>query len=126
MPFVIFLAIVAPEYGYVSSVVDGDTIRVETWRKHEIVRYIGMDTPERGQPGGLAAAKRNRELVLGRIVRMERDVRQRDPFGRLLRYVYVDGIMVNAQLITDGHAIPKRYEPDTTNAEYFESLKEVN
>lgn len=96
--------------GTVVRVVDGDTVQVRIGDHVERVRYIGMDTPEvhhprRGEePGGREATAVNRDLVLGRAVRLELDVRTRDRYGRLLAYVWVGDVMVNAELVRRGYA----------------------
>jgi len=80
------------------------------------VRYIGIDTPEihpRLEHYGAEAAARNRDLVEGRVVRLESDQTDRDRYGRLLRYVYVDGLLVNAELVRLGYARAVAYPPDT-------------
>ncbi len=66
------------------------------------VRYIGVDTPEihhpmKGvEPYGLEAAEANRKLADGKTVSLKFDVEQRDRYGRLLAYVYLeDGTFVN-------------------------------
>lgn len=71
------------------------------------------------EPFGEEAAAFNRELVEGRQVQLEFDVRTRDRFGRLLAYVYVDGVMVNAQLLRAGLAEPRLLAP---NVKYAASL----
>ncbi len=71
------------------------------------VRYIGMDTPEstsQVECYGAEATARNRQLVEGMIVELEKDVSETDQFGRLLRYVYVNGVMVNELLVLEGYA----------------------
>jgi len=97
----------------VSRVIDGDTIEVEGgWR----VRYIGIDTPEihpQIERYGAEAAAKNRDLVEGRVVRLESDQTDRDRYDRLLRYVYVDGLFVNAELVRLGYAHAVAYPPDT-------------
>lgn len=91
--------------GTVVKVVDGDTIHVRIGARIEKVRYIGMNAPElhhptKGeQPGGPEAAEANRKLVAGQAVRLELDVQDRDKYGRLLAYVYVGDVMVNAELV---------------------------
>ncbi|MBI2200301.1 MAG: thermonuclease family protein, partial [Candidatus Rokubacteria bacterium] len=91
----------------VVRIVDGDTIVVCCIAgREERVRYIGMDTPEtkhptRGEePGGREATEINRKLVEGKTARLELDVQERDRYGRVLAYVWVerDGeqVMVNA------------------------------
>ncbi len=77
---------------YVARVIDGDTIELPNG---QYVRYIGMDTPETVDPRepaqcfGEEAAQRNRELVEGKDIRLEKDVEDKDTYGRLLRYVFV-------------------------------------
>lgn len=111
------------ETARVIHIVDGDTITVELDNRLETVRYIGIDTPERNTPGFRAASEANRALVEGKTVRLVRDVSDRDPFGRLLRYVYLpDGVMVNARLIAQGWAMPVEYRPDLAYAEEFRRL----
>ena len=65
----------------------------------------------------------NRELVEGKRVRLERDVSDTDRYGRLLRYVYIDDISVNAELVKRGLAHAKAYPPDTKYQEYLEKLE---
>jgi micrococcal nuclease len=69
-------------------VIDGDTIEVDqTLDGPATVRYIGVDTPETvalGQPVGcfgLEASARNKELVEGKTVFLEKDVSETDRFG---------------------------------------------
>jgi micrococcal nuclease len=96
--------------GVVLRVVDGDTIHVQLDGRVEKVRYIGVNTPEvhhptRGEePGGQDAVTVNQALVGGRDVRLEIDVRERDRYARLLAYVWVGDLMINAELIRLGYA----------------------
>lgn len=99
----------------VVEVIDGDTIVLENGEK---VRYIGIDTSElnteRGDPEcfALEAKKANERLVLGKKVKLEKDVSERDKYGRLLRYVYVDDIFVNEYLVKQGYARAVSFPPD--------------
>ena len=107
----------------VIRVIDGDTIVVAGERR---VRYIGVDTPEVAgtrERYGPEATAFNRELVEGRRVRLEKEVSETDRFGRLLRYVYVDGILVNAELVREGYAEAIAYRPDDRYAGCFASLE---
>ncbi len=113
----------------VIRVIDGDTIVLENGKT---VRYIGIDAPElnlkKGKPEcyGLEAKKKNEELVLGKKVRLEKDVSETDKYGRLLRYVYVDDIFVNEFLVREGYATILTYPPDVKYADLFlESQKEA-
>ncbi len=93
------------------------------------MRYIGIDTPETVDPRrpvecfGREASERNAQLVEGRSVGLERDVSETDQFGRLLRYVWVDGKMVNALLVEEGYATATVFPPDVRYAELFAALE---
>jgi len=104
----------------VTRVIDGDTIEIQGGDR---VRYIGMDTPEQGEPFYLEATAKNRELVEGKEVRLVKDVSEKDRYGRLLRYIYVGDLFVNAELVRLGYARADRYPPDTKYAELFSRLE---
>jgi micrococcal nuclease len=113
----------------VLRIVDGDTIDVRLNGRIEKVRYIGMDTPEthhpiKGeQPGGREAIAVNRRLVEGETVRLELDVQERDRYGRLLAYVYVGDLMVNAELVRLGYALVMTIPPNVKYASLFLKLQ---
>lgn len=112
-----------PETARVTQVIDGDTIIIEGGYR---VRYIGIDTPEihpELEAYGTEALEANRELVEGKEVRLERDVSETDRYGRLLRYVYMDDVFVNAELVRQGLAEAKAYPPDVKYQEYLEGLE---
>lgn len=108
----------------VVRVIDGDTIEIAGGYH---VRYIGIDTPEvypQTDYYGIEAWDKNRELVEGKMVTLERDVSDKDRYGRLLRYVYVDGIFVNAELVRLGYAVAFSYPPDIEHQELFLRFEE--
>lgn len=111
--------------GPVVRVVDGDTIHVRLEGRIEKVRYIGVNAPElhhptKGEePGGREAAEVNRGLVEGKQVRLQLDVQHRDRYGRLLAYVWVNDLMVNAELVRRGYAQVMTVPP---NVRYQELL----
>ena len=113
----------------VTRVVDGDTIHVELGGKDYRLRYIGIDTPETVDPRrpvgcfGAEASERNRQLVEGRTVGLEKDVSETDSFGRLLRYVWVEDQMVNKTLVAEGYALASTYPPDVRYSGLFASLQ---
>ncbi len=91
------------------------------------MRYIGIDAPEvhpELEAFGLEAWEANRELVEGKIIYLERDMSETDKYGRLLRYVYVNDILVNAELVRTGLAYAKAYPPDTKYQDYLEELEQ--
>ena len=109
--------------------VDGDTIEVEIEGESYKVRYIGIDTPELHHPtkpvGYYAqeAYEKNRDLVEGQTVFLEKDVSETDRYGRLLRYVYVENVFVNAYLVQQGYAQVSTYPPDVKYQERFLELQ---
>jgi micrococcal nuclease len=115
-----------PSEATVIRVVDGDTVvaRLGDGRE-ERVRYIGIDTPERGEPCFQQASDANALLVEGQRVRLERDVSERDRYGRLLAYVYrdEDDLFVNEELVRQGLAEAKEYPPDTREAGRLETAE---
>jgi micrococcal nuclease len=110
-------------------VVDGDTIKVAIGGQVHTVRYIGIDTPETVHPErpvewmGAEADAANTRLVAGRVVRLERDVSDRDRHGRLLRYVWVGEVMVNAELVRLGYAEVSTYPPNVKYQDLFLRLQ---
>lgn len=99
----------------VVRVIDGDTIEIEGGER---VRYIGIDTPETVDPRksvqcfGVEASNKNKELVENKMVRLEKDITDRDKYNRLLRYVYVDDTFINLELVKQGFAYSYSYPPD--------------
>ena len=95
----------------VVKTIDGDTIVVRVrGGALETVRILGADTPETKDPrkpvqcfGPEASAYTHRRLA-GRVVTLERDVETRDKYGRLLAYVYVDGVRYDDELLRMGYA----------------------
>ncbi len=113
----------APDTATVTRVIDGDTIIIGTGQR---VRYIGIDTPEvypQPEAYGMEAWQANRKLVEGKEVRLERDVSETDKYGRLLRYVYVNDTLVNAELVRLGLAVARAYPPDTKHQGLLEQLE---
>jgi len=107
----------------VTGIVDGDTIDVQIEAQTFRVRYIGINTPETGQPCAAEATNYNAELVMGKVATMVKDVSETDRYGRLLRYVYVGDIFVNAELVRQGYANAVTYPPDVAYADLFVQLE---
>lgn len=96
--------------GAVVKVVSGDTIHCFVNGEVERVRYIGVLAPmpgqgdQSGEPQGDEALRFNRGLMTAKNVRLELDVQERDPEGRLLAYVWVGDVLANAELVARGYA----------------------
>lgn len=121
---VILLSVIAcqgsPGEFTVARVIDGDTFLLQGGEK---VRLLGINAPEEGQPYFEEATARLRELVEGRQIKLERDVVDQDRYGRLLRYVFLEGRNINVELVREGLAhvylIPPnlKYEAELRAAE---------
>ena len=125
-------ALIPPDHGVsaqVLRVIDGDTIEVSIDGETYKVRYIGIDTPETKHPEkpvewmGPEAAAQNEKLVGGKTVILEKDVSETDKYGRLLRYVWVGDLMVNAELVRLGYAQVSTYPPDVKYQDLFLQLQ---
>ena len=120
----------------VIRVTDGDTIEIRLDGTNYKITYLGIDAPETGDdalPGeilgdgtfGAKASQRNKELVSGQTVYLEKDVSETDGRDALLRYVWLeDGKMVNSILVAEGYAKAAILPPDTLYAEQILTLEE--
>ena len=96
----------------VIRVIDGDTVEL---KNGERLRYNDIDTPETVHPSkpiecyGAEASKKNKELVEGETILVELGDPEKDRYGRLLGYVYIDDLFVNAELVRGGYAEVNSY-----------------
>ncbi len=95
---------------YVTRVVEGDLIYAALGRRIETIRYLGIDVPfidhpTRGrEPYASAARNENQRLVEGKWIYFVLGTPSRDRSGRLLAYVWVHNLFVNAALVHRGYA----------------------
>jgi len=97
----------------VQEVIDGDTIELDDGQH---VRMIGVDAPETGRPGADEATEFVKGKVQGKEVWLESDGDDKDAYGRLRRYVWLQKptaqpagnqicqYMLNALLLSKGLA----------------------
>ncbi|MBS3938697.1 MAG: thermonuclease family protein [Peptococcaceae bacterium] len=122
----------------VTSITDGDTIRVRLQSgQEERVRLIGVDTPESTtqiEPFGREASAFTKKHLEGKTVHLELDVSERDRFGRLLAYVWLEpptddsvaevrAKMFNARLLLEGFANLMTIAPNVKYSEMFVSFE---
>jgi len=118
-------------------VIDGDTARIKLSNGHEeTVRFIGIDTPETKhpskpvQPYGPEASKYTQEQLKGKTVYLEIDVTERDKYGRLLAYIWLEKPksnteseirekMFNAQLLLNGYGQLLTIPPNVKHVDSF-------
>jgi endonuclease YncB( thermonuclease family) len=99
---------IVPELS-IKQVVDGDTIILTN---NEVVRYLGIDAPELGQPGSQddeclawVARLRNMDFLDNGELRLVKDPNvDKDENGRLLRYVYSGDSFLNEKMALAGLA----------------------
>jgi micrococcal nuclease len=115
----------------VVRVIDGDTIKVLINGKEENVRFLLVDTPETShprmngpQPYGKEAKELMENLLEGGTVELEMDVSERDRYGRLLAYLYVNGVSVQEELLRNGLArVAYIYPPNTRYVDDFQAIQ---
>jgi len=91
----------------VKRVIDGDTIELANG---QIVRYVGVNAPNNGEPFEEEATEANAKLIQGKTVTLEYDAYTSDRFGRILAYPMVDGKNVAVELARQGVAKVTIYE----------------
>lgn len=112
------LPVPAGQNARVMRVIDGDTITVLIGDAEMTLRLIGVDTPETVAPNqpvgcyGPEASAFTRAALTGKQVILEQDVSETDRFGRLLRYVWLDGQLFNETLVREGYAQVSTFPPD--------------
>ena len=112
-----------PTHAVVIDTIDGDTLRADIAGVRETIRLIGVDTPETKHPtkraqcyGPEATQFLAALLPPGTRVRIERDAEARDPYGRLLLYLFIargnGELLTSHALIAAGMARPLVIEPN--------------
>lgn len=119
----------------VVRIVDGDTARMIVNGTEERVRFIGIDTPERGKPYFDEATRYASAAMNDAEVWLETDIDTRDRFGRLLAYVWlsqpessstveVRAKMFNAKALLDGFALLATFPPNVRYVDMFTGFQQ--
>jgi micrococcal nuclease len=112
--------------------IDGDTLSVFLDGESENIRLLLIDTPETShprlgkQPFGQEAKEFTKNLVeQAEILEIEYDIGQkRDKYDRLLAYVYVDGKMLQEELLKQGLArVAYIFPPNTRYVDQFQAIQ---
>jgi micrococcal nuclease len=107
-----------------TSITDGDTFRCGTER----IRLLLVDAPETSQGEfGAEATRGLRSLIApGGAVVLEKDVEERDRYGRTLAYVYLpDGRMVNEEMARLGLVVVSVYPPNVRHVDRIRAAVEA-
>jgi micrococcal nuclease len=89
------------------------------------VRLIGLDAPAINQiPWGYAAREYLQELAGEQTLRLEFDRQREDQYQRWLAYAWRDGMLINEQLLQQGHAIAVSRYPNTKYQQRFTHARE--
>lgn len=115
----------------VTSVIDGDTIKINRNGAEETIRLLGIDTPETDptynpvECYGKEATVETRTALLGKNITIETDSSQatRDKYNRLLAYVFLDGKNFNEHLIRGGFAREYTYAKPYTYRDTFKQAE---
>lgn len=129
--FIDFLPVKSVDNFNVMRVIDGDTFVVADGSPKGVkVRLIGVDAPETRNSGkrkigfyGKEAKEYLHKLIDGKQVRLAYDAGKRDRYGRLLAYVYVGNLFINADLVKKGYAQVYTVPPNVKYAELFVELE---
>ena len=121
-------------------VVDGDTIVVNYKGKNQKVRLLCVNTPESVHPDkkqnipmGRVASDYTKKRLKGKYVDLEFEGPFRGRYGRLLAYIFVDGINFNLELVRQGlspyytkYGLSQGYDQDFREAERHAREHELN
>ena len=92
----------------VVEVTDGDTLKLSTG---QTFRLYGVNSPEVKEPYYEEAKMFTQNLVLNKEISFEQEENYKeDKFGRMLGYVFVDGVNLNLELVRNGLARVVLYE----------------
>lgn len=100
----------------VIEVFDGDTVKLDTG---EVIRLLGINAPETGQPYSSQSTQFLKETLLNRPVRIEYDIQTKDRYNRTLAYLYSGSLFVNAELVKRGLAVIETIEPNVLYVDTF-------
>ncbi|WP_407455071.1 thermonuclease family protein [Methanobrevibacter sp.] len=85
-----------------TEVVDGDTIYLDNGEK---VRFVGVNTPERGVEGYIASKNFVQKFCLNKKIGLDvDDAKNKDKYGRTLAVVIVEGKNLNEMILKEGLA----------------------
>lgn len=101
----------------IERIIDGDTFIAKIDGITETVRLIGIDAPELGDCFASQATRILRQQLFNHTIWIAEGDEPRDPYGRLLAYVFQDdGTFVNLEMVKAGAATAERVSPNVDYA----------
>ena len=107
----------------VLRVIDGRTIVVDAGNGEQTVRLIGIESPPYGDQFYDFAQQVTQSWIDNKEVLLESDERDGDEQGRLLRYVFIGNVMINAALLLNGLGNADIKHPNTRYDGYFAEME---
>jgi len=104
----------------VTRIIDGDTLQINTSEK---IRLSGINTPETGECYYKEAKNFLSLLTLNQEIYLERDITNKDVYGRLLRYIYINDDLINGIMVEQGYA--KVYDKYANDTKRYLQLKRI-
>jgi micrococcal nuclease len=104
------------------NIIDGDTFQMSGG---ETVRLLSIDAPEKGAYYYQESKEKLAELIKNKQVFLEKDETDKDKYGRLLRYAYVEEQFINEILVKEGYAKVDIYKPDVKYEEKLEQAERI-
>lgn len=106
----------------VVEVIDGDTFKTD---KGKTVRLLGINAPEITEPGGDLSKEFLKNLILDKKVELKKDITEKDDYNRYLYYVYLDGKLINEEMVRVGLAETRFYAPDTFYKSKLQNVEKI-
>ncbi|HLC63158.1 MAG TPA: thermonuclease family protein [Candidatus Nanoarchaeia archaeon] len=104
----------------VARIIDGDTLEINSSYK---IRLSGINTPETGECYYQEAKQFLSSLTLNQEIYLERDITNKDVYGRFLRYIYIQDDLINSILVEEGYA--KVYDKYANDTKRYQQLKRI-
>ena len=123
-------------YNLISSVIDGDTFKIEDGQK---VRLLTIDAPEKGECYYSESRQALKDLIEGQQVRLDKDISEKDKYDRLLRHVVLPAradssyfpnypnspdLIVSQYLVENGYAYYVSSPPDNRYRDLLSTAQE--
>jgi micrococcal nuclease len=97
----------------ITEIIDGDTVVASGGER---IRLLGINAPEEGMYFYSESAEVLEIILINKDVKLEKDVSDRDIYGRSLRYIFMNDLFVNLEMVKRGFANIYTYPPDVKYA----------